>query len=63
MIGKIGLALGLCLLSTTVLAGNAGSTYHISKLVSNQKGEAHNRDRQLVNSWGVVRFPVQSGAT
>lgn len=49
----VGLAFGLALLSTTALAGAPVSTYHVTPLVSNQKGHAPVIDRSLVNAWGI----------
>lgn len=54
---KLGLALGLALLSSTALAGTAGSTYSVTNEVSNLKGAAANLDRGLVNGWGLAEFP------
>lgn len=58
MIGKVGLALGLALLSTTALAGTAGSTYSVAVQVSNVKGtDSRHVDRKLINAWGIAQFP------
>jgi uncharacterized protein (TIGR03118 family) len=50
-----------CLASLVVIAGllpsSAAAQYAVTNLVSNQKGKAEHRDKDLVNAWGISFFP------
>ncbi len=60
---EISLAIGLVLLASTALAGEAATkppatpAFKITKLVSNQAGKAANTDPNLVNPWGLSQGP------
>jgi uncharacterized protein (TIGR03118 family) len=60
---QISLAIGLVLLASSALAGEAAikapaaPAFKITKLVSNQNGKAKNLDPNLVNPWGLSQAP------
>src|SRR5882724_1718833 len=57
---EFSIAFGLALLASPALAGGhqpADTLFTVTPLVSDQPGVAPNTDPDLVNPWGLARFP------